>query len=93
MLDSIKDLLSRQRLEVLVGMVMAEPIQKASAAQKNASRVFGSSPVPYADNPKRRPEAEHPGQPLHLQRGATRRACPSADTAPMRGGSVLNAPK
>lgn len=36
MLDSIKDLLSRQRLEVLVGMVMAEPIQKASAAQKNA---------------------------------------------------------
>lgn len=36
MLDSSKDLLSRQRLEVLVGMVMAEPIQKAAAAQKNA---------------------------------------------------------
>ncbi|MHC2419566.1 hypothetical protein ACVMB2_003476 [Sinorhizobium meliloti] len=36
MLDSSKDLLSRQRLEVLVGMVMTEPIQKAAAAQKNA---------------------------------------------------------
>ncbi|ANT54842.1 hypothetical protein MEA186_02739 [Mesorhizobium amorphae CCNWGS0123] len=36
MLDSSEDVLSRQRLEVLAGMVMAEPIQKAAAAQKNA---------------------------------------------------------
>ncbi|WP_292231859.1 hypothetical protein [Mesorhizobium sp.] len=32
MLDSSEDVLSRQHLEVLAGMVMAEPIQKAAAA-------------------------------------------------------------
>lgn len=36
MLDSSEDVLRRQRLEILAGMVMAEPIQKAAAAQKNA---------------------------------------------------------
>ncbi|MER8646398.1 hypothetical protein [Mesorhizobium sp. M1252] len=36
MLDRSEDVLSRQRLEVLAGMVMAEPIQKAAAARKNA---------------------------------------------------------
>ncbi|MNY38559.1 hypothetical protein D3C86_1731930 [compost metagenome] len=36
MLDSSKHVLSCQRLKALAGMTMAEPIQKAAAAQKNA---------------------------------------------------------
>ncbi|ESY63172.1 hypothetical protein X743_33385 [Mesorhizobium sp. LNHC252B00] len=36
MLNGGEDVFSRQRLEVLAGVVMAEPIQKAAAAQKNA---------------------------------------------------------
>lgn len=35
-LDSGKDMLCRQRLEVLARMVTAEPIQKAPCAQENA---------------------------------------------------------
>ncbi|WP_352959089.1 hypothetical protein [Mesorhizobium sp. M0778] len=36
MFDSGKDMLSRQCVEVLAGMVAMEPIQKAAAAQENA---------------------------------------------------------
>ena len=36
MLDGSEDVLRRQRLEILAGMMMAEPIQKAPRAQENA---------------------------------------------------------
>ena len=36
MLDGSEDVLRRQRLNILAGMMMAEPIQKAAGAQENA---------------------------------------------------------
>jgi hypothetical protein len=41
MLDGGKDLLCREPLEVLAGVVMAEPDQKAPSAQKDATAGLG----------------------------------------------------
>lgn len=57
MLDSSEDVISRQRLDVVAGMVVAEPIQKAAAAQKNTFAGLGLQAPHPADSPKRKSEA------------------------------------